>query len=444
MRIIIENGSYDLGNMGDVAMLQVALSRLHSLWPDAVIEIITDVPEKLVKLYPNTRPLSSIGRQIWFSPLINRVYKLMPNQKGTERLLNVESKLRHYFPSLVQLLLKFKLKGKPEKAKEVEAFIEAIYDADLVVASGGGYISDLWGEWTHEILDTFAFATKLGKPTAILGHGLSPIQDPRLYRKAKSVFPSLSLISLREKKVGLPLLNSMGVSSKRIVTTGDDAIELAYNARNTELKNGIGINLRVADYSSISQNCLEIVRSVLHDIAKKKGAPLVPIPILRYHIYSNIDSDIKTIQQILAGFDDISDGGNNLDTPLKVIKQVGYCRVVVTGSYHAGVFALAQGIPVVGLAKSEYYINKFQGLADQFGVGCEVILLNDEEFAEKLAASINKLWSASEQLKLQLLEAAQRQIHLGQTAYKQLYEIVQHDKDCSKDFSQVKSAISTN
>jgi polysaccharide pyruvyl transferase WcaK-like protein len=149
---------------------------------------------------------------------------------------------------------------------------------------------------------------------------------------------------------------------------------------------------------------------------------------LRYHIDPNAESDITTIQQILAGFDNIFDQGNNLDTPLKVIEQVGHCRIVITGSYHAGVFALAQGIPVVSLAKSQYYIDKFQGLADQFGVGCDVILLGDKEFAQKLASSIYQLWESAEILRPQLLEAARQQIELGQTAYKRLYEIVQQNK----------------
>ena len=63
-----------------------------------------------------------------------------------------------------------------------------------------------------------------------------------------------------------------------------------------------------------------------------------------------------------------------------------------------------------------------------FGVGCDVILLGDEEFAQKLASSINQLWESAEMLRPQLLEAAQQQIELGQTAYQRLYEIVQDIK----------------
>jgi polysaccharide pyruvyl transferase WcaK-like protein len=52
---------------------------------------------------------------------------------------------------------------------------------------------------------------------------------------------------------------------------------------------------------------------------------------------------------------------------------VSRCRVVVTGSYHAGVFALAQGIPVVATAASRYYHDKFSGLADLFGGGGDIV-----------------------------------------------------------------------
>jgi colanic acid/amylovoran biosynthesis protein len=98
---------------------------------------------------------------------------------------------------------------------------------------------------------------------------------------------------------------------------------------------------------------------------------------------------------------------------------------VVTGSYHAGVFALAQGISVVGLAKSQYYKDKFLGVADQFGIGCEVILLDGEQLWEKLIISINNAWRSSEEVRPQLLESAKRQIDLGHTAYRKIYQLVE-------------------
>jgi len=288
----------------------------------------------------------------------------------------------------------------------------------LVVATGGGYITDEFPELASTVLSMLGMAKKLGKPTVMLGHGLGPLQNPRLRTIAKAVLPSVDLITLRERRAGIPLLDSLGVSQKRVITTGDDAIELAYEARNRELGQGIGVNLRMAKYAGVSGDMLETVRSALQDVARIKGALLLPLPI------SQDASDVQTIQKLMAGYDDNSDGGESLDTPLKVIKQVGQCRVVVTGSYHAGVFALAQGIPVVGLAKSQYYIDKFLGLADQFGTGCEVILLDDNQLREKLIVSIDNAWMSAETVRLQLLESARRQIESGHAAYQRVYDLV--------------------
>ena len=53
-------------------------------------------------------------------------------------------------------------------------------------------------------------------------------------------------------------------------------------------------------------------------------------------------------------------------SPEAVMKNVSACRMVVTGSYHAAVFALSQGIPALTISKSAYYDSKFNGLGDMF------------------------------------------------------------------------------
>jgi len=47
MRILIENSSNQLQNLGDVAMLQVAYSRLRLRWPEAELVIITENAQRL-------------------------------------------------------------------------------------------------------------------------------------------------------------------------------------------------------------------------------------------------------------------------------------------------------------------------------------------------------------------------------------------------------------
>ena len=169
---------------------------------------------------------------------------------------------------------------------------------------------------------------------------------------------------------------------------------------------------------NINGEIIDALRPVLHKFARRHNVPLIPLPIA-FHAWA---SDHLTIQRLLQGFDDQSDGGVTLDTPLKVIRQVGRCRIVVTGAYHAAVFALSQGIPVVGLSASNDYTAKFLGLEDQFGLGCETVFLGAPDASEKLAAAAERAWQSAEKVRLPLQEAARRQIALSQEAYEQIKE----------------------
>src|SRR4029077_7248596 len=107
-------------------------------------------------------------------------------------------------------------------------------------------------------------------------------------------------------------------------------------------------------------------------------------------------------------------------SPEALIQEIQRCRLVVTGSYHAGVFALASGIPTIGLAKSQYYVDKFLGLSALFGDGCETVLLGDHDFARNLEAAIARLWTTAEQVRPSLLREAARQVQLGHEAYRRM------------------------
>ena len=151
--------------------------------------------------------------------------------------------------------------------------------------------------------------------------------------------------------------------------TGDDAVELAFSAlggrtRPASDASKIGVNVRVAAYAEIESDMLSVLREALAAAARAHDARLTPIPIAHH----GGGMDVATLRGLLAGLGD-ADGGASLDTPQLVIDRIGECRVVVTGSYHGAVFALAQGIPVVALVKSTYYANKMMGLAQQFGFG---------------------------------------------------------------------------
>jgi colanic acid/amylovoran biosynthesis protein len=116
-------------------------------------------------------------------------------------------------------------------------------------------------------------------------------------------------------------------------------------------------------------------------------------------------------------------GEFQLDDPpgLQVIPQTGRCRVVVTGSYHAAVFALGQGIPAVCMEHSPYYSQKFRGLQAQFGAGVEIVPMAEPDFGLRLERAIRFAWDSAERLRVSLLDATAAQIDLSRAAYARFF-----------------------
>lgn len=423
MRVIIATGlnagAAEYKNMGDVAMLQVAVARLLSLWPAARIEVLTESPSNLARYCPGARPLPRAGCACWVGDqvLLGKYHQFLPKWASV-RLSALKRALGLYWPTLVELLIHLRLSFRDGsgRRKDFKVFMKALKSTDLLVVSGSGGFADSCREWNLSILGTTEAAIRRGVPVVMFGQGMGPLNDPMVLSRARHVLPKVSLITLRGSRGGPRLLQSLGVELAGVLTTGDEAIELAYAARVDEPGNAVGINLRVAAYAAVKTDTIEKVGSVLREFARRYKAPLLPIPVA-FHEYAH---DQETIRRLLAGVDDESDGGLSLDTPLKLIKQTGRCKIVVTGAYHAAVFALAQGIPVVCLTKSPYYLAKFQGLEDLFGLGCTTVMLNEPDMPSTLAAAIEKTWNSAELVRLPLLQSALRQIEGSREAYQRV------------------------
>jgi colanic acid/amylovoran biosynthesis protein len=409
MRILVEPSDYVLLNSGDTAMLEVAVSRLSALRPDAVIEVLTDIPDRYPFLGPNVQPLGASGRHAF----IARRMRLREQPPGF--LINRQS-VRRWIRKVV---------GVPgdSKAAKIEAFVDHVRRADLVVATGMGGITDAFPEYTLGLLTTVELAIRHGAVTAMMGQGIGPLTKPDLIAHAKQILPKVDLISLRERRASEPLLRSLGVPADRIMTTGDDAIEMAYDARvgAGQPGRGLGINLRAALYAEVDATMVVDIRNAIQQAAHLLGAPLIPVPISRFPG----EADHVTISALLSsGTGEKADGGVSIDSPRKVIDQIRMCRAVVTGSYHAAVFAMAMGVPVVGLGRSSYYIDKFYGLAEQFGGGCEVVRLEVPVVESTIVEAIERAWRSADAMRPQLLAAAAHQVELSRAAYRKLNDLL--------------------
>lgn len=418
MRILIEPGSYTCMNMGDVAMMQVCVSRLAELWPSVDIGIVTQAPERLALFCPNVMPIIESGKEYWCEDkLFGTGLNFLPSALQV-RLRGSEISLRERWPVVISSLLTTKRHLKRMDSKGLLGFVKAVVRSDLVVASGMGMLNDEFRNRALQMLATLEMANQQGIPTALLCQGIGPVSDPGLLAAMKRVLSKARVISLRESVHGPQVLKTVDCPSDRVVFAGDDGLQLAFENRVNALGTSIGVNLRVAKYSQIEGNMITAMRLALENVAAKLETAFIPVPIL-----FRDDSDFKTVTALVSGYEDRSCGAPVM-TPLDVIQRIGRCRVIVTGSYHGAVFALGQGIPAIAIAKSPYYLGKFKGLQEQFGDGCQLIDWSGQQGREELVSAIDRAWASAAELRPMLLRVAEDQIRNATDAYRKLYASV--------------------
>jgi colanic acid/amylovoran biosynthesis protein len=420
MNILIDGSSYGLDNVGDAAMLQVAAKRLLDLWPDAQISVFTKNAGRLRSLNPALRPLSLRGRDVWFQPtyLTEWTQSYLPGEMS-RYLARKELALREREHRLVPLLTHYKMKlDKVDDPRDLSSFRNAFDTADLVLSTGGGFLNDAIARHGSRVLRTINYAVKRGVPTAMLGQGIGPVAGPALFDEFSDVLPKVGLIALRETKYGMPLLKRMGVREGRIAVTGDDTVEMAYTTRKERLGTGLGINIRMADYAGMTMDVIGSVGRVVDRWRMRTGADLIPVPI-------DLPRDLATVRENFDGIEDDTDFSPADSLVETVIRQAARCRVIITGSYHAAVFALSQGIPCIGIANSDYYLNKFDGLQDMFGSeGAASADMRQQGALDRLSRTLDLFWQNADDLRPRLLAEARNQIELGHQAYASLKTLV--------------------
>ncbi len=370
VRILVDQSSYDLLNIGDVAMLQSCIARLRSQWPDAEIMVIAHEPARLASYCPGTIAIGRTFADRWPVRALPKKLRLMLDQAWKMGAPYLPGRPRAGSPP-----------GSPRTA------IQAVHEADLVVASGGGYLTDLW--WWHAVgvLSLLALAQRLGKPTAMFGQGIGPVHRRALRAQARDVAPGLVVFGLREDRNDAAV--SLGVPAAMVCLTGDDAFELAV-AQEVADGGSLGVNVRVAGYARVDETTATRVGDQVLAVAAELHAPLIGLPVSRYRA----DADLAALRALLrpAG----ARAGLTLDdltSPQELISAVARCRAIVTGSYHVAVFGLAQGVPVVCLTRSSYYDAKFAGLRALFPRACFVVSLRGPEDAVSFRSAVLEAWN---------------------------------------------------
>lgn len=388
-RIVIDPSSHHLLNAGDVAMLQVCVERLRANLPTAQLAVLTTAPELLREHCPGVTPLPAAGRYA----LTGRDRPALPRPRQLARaaLSRAGRRLARHEPA-------------------ARTFVEALLSADLLLLSGRGGLTDAFPEETDAMLGELEIAERIGLPVALVGQGIGPLEDARARSRMAAILPGAAFVSLREGRTGPALLAAIGVARERVAVTGDDAIELAFRQRPTALGKAFGLNVRVADYAGVANAAARRIGALTGSFARERGVDVVTIGISS-HPHEDESAAPQGAGVVAAP----------RAMPRAAIAAAGSCRMLVAGSYHAAVFALAQGVAVVGVAASPYYVDKLFGLRERFGDGCRVVTvdgLDDGDAAVgELTAEVARQWEAAPALRDRLLAAAEHQVELSRAAH---------------------------
>src|SRR5215217_898007 len=133
--ILVEPSDYVLRNVGDMAMLGVAIERLARLFPEGKINVLTNDASSLARFAPAASPLLDVGRSQWLRD------NLLPGTLA-RRLFR---ELRRRAPRII---------GNNEKmAAALDQFSCLVSHADLVVVAGMGGITDYFPGYASGVLE---------------------------------------------------------------------------------------------------------------------------------------------------------------------------------------------------------------------------------------------------------------------------------------------------
>ncbi len=417
MKILIENSGYALRNMGDLAMLQVGVSKISTLFPSAEIYIYTSSPDRLAEHKIRGIPVDPTINLQWARGRVIPVLGRWFPESWYSAILELDHHFKRMVPLASQRLIKTYSGCGLAEPQQKPSVVDLVRQSDLIIATGGGYLTDSFSEFAMQLLVTIELGQYFGKPTAIFGNGLGPLKDIRLAKQAARVFPRLQLLGLREGLRSPALARQLGAPVSITCVTGDDAVGLAHGLTPQSLGNQLGINIRCAEYSGVSEQLGRNLVRACREIAEVIGASTVSIPI------SFCDA-APDLQPLVSSSANRYSRESVLETPETIIRRVGQCRLVVTGSYHAGVFALSQGVPVVGVAVSQYYVDKFEGLSKQFGSGCQVHQMGHDIDFCGLRDTVCKLWENAPELRPDLLKRAKAQTMASDDLYERLRSVL--------------------
>ncbi len=420
MKILVENSGYGLTNMGDVAMLQVGVARLQRMFPRAEIHVVTRAPKRLETFCNGCVAVSAEGVDQWKFAHCVPFPTRWRRGKWAKFLDKVDFWLKFTAPDLALLAMRSVARITRSRLSPAKAYRDLIDSCDVVVAAGGGYFTDSFQTYSRGIMLSLRLALLRKKKIVVLGQGLGPLTDHAFGTRLARILKEASLITLREGIESRKVLERFGVSERYVRVTGDDAIPVCACSVASPDARTVGLNLRVSGYANVGSKELGNLGDAMVRVLSKLRLIAMPVPIE----LSEEAADAVAIEKLVSRSSMVDPFPEPVGCPQDVIERISRCRVMITGSYHAGVFALSLGIPIVGLVHSAYYSSKFAGLRSQFGEnGVLVVDLSCSALFDSLLESVEVTLDRVQAPCRNLIQSAKRQVVEAEASFELLREM---------------------
>jgi len=265
--------------------------------------------------------------------------------------------------------------------------VEAVRAADGVLVAGGGNMASLWPMHVYERNTLGLIARRFGKPLVVSGQTIGPVLDGEDRELVTELLDAAALVGLREG-ASLELVRSLGVDAAKTVGTVDDASFLGVDAAPPAVGRGRtdadgsaapdaeGSTAPPAPYLAVSLSAhvgdadreafAAAVARLLDRVAGEAGLEVVFLA----H-WASLDPAEERGDSLLhrAVLDRLTVPARvepTTDSPAAARFARG-AALHLTSRYHPAVFAVAGGVPTVGLAVDDYTTIKLTGALGNFG-----------------------------------------------------------------------------